>query len=168
MMQNLRTNRFAHWTRSIAAATTILIVAACGGGDDDDDDGGTGPGNGIAGRYSIVEVNNDNSAPFVALEGTEDGHTFKIEIVDGQLDLDADGSYSSEGSMRITFDGQTQTDESSESGSYTVSGNTVTFNPAGNDSEDPNFTATRNGNSLTMTQTDAELGIELRIVARRQ
>ena len=163
------TARFAASTlRHLTAALAMVAAAGCG-----DDDGGTGPGDGIAGTYNIVRVNDDATAPYTVLAGTLEGVAYRFDIVSGSLTLHGDGSYTSTSTTRITIGGQQQPDDGSapQTGRYTVSGSTVTFDPSGNDPEEPNYTATHSGDSLTLSTTEESPNggapITITVVARR-
>jgi len=144
--------RFGRQLAVIAAALAVTGLAACG----DDDDGPTGGGGGITGRYNIASVSGpngtDDSAPFVLLEGVLEGVTFRAEIVSGYLDLASNGTYTSDAETRFLVNGEEEDvggDDLAQSGTYTVSGNSITFTP---DDDDEEFTATRNGDALTFSQ----------------
>lgn len=151
--------------RRLLAALLPPAALACGG------DGGTGPGGDVAGAYTIVQVNDDRTAPFTLFEGTEQGISYRFEIVSGTLTLRGDGDYTSVGTTRVTFNGQAGGNEtSSQSGRYTVSGATVTFDPAGSDPEEPNYTATYADGALTLTETEegpTGAPVTVTVIARR-
>ena len=151
--------------RHLLVALAPIAALACG------DDDGTGPGGGVAGSYTIVQVNDDRTAPFTVFEGTEQGISYRFEIVSGTLTLRGDGDYTSVGTARLTFNGQSGGNEtSSQTGRYTVSGSTVTFDPAGNDPDEPTYTATYADGALTLTQTEegpTGAPVTITVVARR-
>ena len=151
--------------RHLLVALAPIAALACG------DDDGTGPGGGVAGTYTIVQVNDDRTAPFTVLEGTEQGISYRFEIVSGTLTLRDGGDYTSAATTRITLNGQSGGSEpSTQTGRYTVSGSTVTFDPAGNDPDEPAYTATYADDALTLSQTeDGPTGapVTITVVARR-
>ena len=150
--------------RHLLAALAPIAALACGGD-------GTGPGDGVAGTYTIVQVNDDRTAPFTVLEGTEQGISYRFEIVSGTLTLRGGGEYTSVGTSRLTFNGQSGGNEtSSQTGRYTVSGSTVTFDPAGNDPDEPTYTATYADGALTLSQTEegpTGAPVTITVIARR-
>ena len=151
--------------RHLLVALVPVAALACG------DDDGTGPGGGVAGTYTIVQVNDDRTAPFTVFEGTEQGISYRFEIVSGTLTLRGGGEYTSVGTSRLTFNGQSGGNEtSSQSGGYTVSGSTVTFDPAGNDPDEPTYTATYADGALTLSQTEegpTGAPVTITVIARR-
>lgn len=152
------------------AGAAVLAGIGCGG----DGNGGTGPDTEVAGRYDIVQVNDDTTPPFTATAGSAEGSTFRLDVVSGSTTLASDGSYTAALTMRFTLNGASRGDEPvpTERGSYIVNGNTITFDPAGTDADAPNFTATRDGDTLTFRDVRAGSALGLTtavtIVARRQ
>ena len=161
-------------TISIFAAGSLLAGTAACGGDDDKDPTGTG-GNSAAGSYSIVSVTGpdgtDTSAPFTALTGTieDEGqvYEFRIDVAGGTIALRADNTYSATVNMKLYVEGQEQTgffDNAPTTGTYAVSGNTITFT----DSDGEVSTATLSDGRITRSeeldlnedgQTDATISI---------
>ena len=159
--------RPARRLQQIATGAALLAAVACGG------DGGTGPNSGAAGRYNIVRVNDDSSPPFTVFEGTIEGVVLRFEILSGSIDLRSNGSYSSVATTRVLVNGVSQGQETGpeQTGSYQVSGSTVTFDPAGNDPEEPNYTGTLDGNTLTLSESgidpDTGIAMTITVVARK-
>jgi hypothetical protein len=137
---------------ALVATAAALGLTACG--DDDDDDGPTG-GGGIAGTYTLRSLTiggaTDNTAPFTLVEGEVEGVDFLIEIKSGTLTL-ANGRYTGSSDFRTVVAGEVnEEDPPADAGAYTVSGNTITFNP--DDADEENFTATVSGNTITATES---------------
>lgn len=101
----------------------------------------SGVDNAHVGVYQLTTINGQP----VPVSFSEDGGV--ITIVGASITLNADDTFSVAAQLRFTFGGQTQNETHALSGTYTKSGNTVTFDHEG---EDEGFeTATINGNVLT-------------------
>lgn len=147
----------------LLATAASLGLTACG---DDDDDGPTGS-SGITGTYTIVSATGlagtDNSAPFVLIDQVVLGSDVLVELLSGSRTLSSNGRYTGTQEFRFTFGGEIDPDLSGpdpDAGSYTVSGNTVTFvedddpnDPDDNNAADRTTTATfTGGNTLTVAE----------------
>lgn len=112
-----------------ALTTLALATVACGG----DDNGSTGPEPvpaDVSGTYSLTSLRTlgslgggGNSLPATFTDGSGSTLTFN----DGQLVLNADGSYALEVDAEFNGGAVTLTDE----GIYDLSGNLIDFTPTG-------------------------------------
>jgi hypothetical protein len=149
----------------------VALGAAAGCGDGDD--GPTGPNADLAGQYDVVQVNDDTTPPFTVFQGVVQGSAISVEILSASFTLDADGGYTSRATSRFTLNGRSQGDDvaPTQAGRYTVAGNTITFDPRGDEADEPSYTATRDGDALTIAQTNVNpltgAPIAVRLVARR-
>lgn len=121
----------------VAAIAVLGLTAACGGGDD-----GVNEPASIAGTYNL-ETLDGQSPPVVVLD--EPG--FKLEILSGNFVLTANGTFTTNVVFRLTDESGASTESESFSGTYTVSGSTVTFNYSDGDTD----SATLAGNTLTFS-----------------
>lgn len=121
----------------VAAIAVLGVTAACGGGDD-----GVNEPASIAGTYNL-ETLDGQSPPVVVLD--EPG--FKLEILSGNFVLAANGTFTTNVVFRLTDESGPSTESESFSGTYTVSGSTVTFNYSDGDTD----SATLAGNTLTFS-----------------
>lgn len=164
---------------ALLATTAALALTACG----DDDDGPTG-GGGVAGTYNIVSATGlegtDTSAPFLLLDETIEGFTFRLEIVSGAMTLNGNGTFAGTQTMRTTLNGVPETSTETDAGTYTVSGSTITLvanddptDPDDNDPADRTTSATLSGgNTLTFSEPvdlddDGEADATFTLVARK-
>ena len=157
--------------RATAALTIAFGAAACG---DDPNESRTQ-------RFNIVSIGlggtTDNTAPFLIAEGTDPIlGTYKFEIASGYIELLDNNRYRAFMDFNATLGGQPfPFDETPEEGTYMVSGNSYTFDPAETPSDPDDdttpFTATLSGgNTLTFTEEVTDLNDEpvtLTIVARK-
>ncbi|HWL40425.1 MAG TPA: hypothetical protein VNO75_09320 [Gemmatimonadaceae bacterium] len=98
-----------------AAVLTVLVAAACSDS--------IGPGD-VAGTYTLREVNNDETPPFVVFDDGDE----RTEIVSGDFVIRADGTFTSTLVLRETFQGETFPDNPLESsGTYDLDGRDITF-----------------------------------------
>jgi hypothetical protein len=131
----------------LALLGLLVTAAACGG------DGPSAPTS-IAGTYNLQTIDGDEPPVTVW-----DEPGLKIEIISGNFVLAANETFTTTVNLRETSDGQVQTDSETLSGTYSVSGSTVTFVLADGDSE----TATIAGDTLTFT--DGESSVVFRKVS---
>ena len=111
------------------------VLAACGG------DSATGPGS-VTGAYELQTIDGD-ALPFVVAEIGED----RLEITGGRLTLNADNSFSDRLDFRLIEDGETTTDSETVTGTYEVSGSSVTLEYQGGEPS----TVSVSGRTLTQT-----------------
>ena len=170
MRQPLPTSASRSWLRRLGAGVALAAAAlGCGG----DGDGGTGPNADVAGQYEVVQVNDDTTPPFAVFAGAVQGNAVSLELLSASFTLDGDGGYTSRATTRFTLNGQSGGDdvEPAQTGRYTVSGSTITFNPQGDDADEPNYTATRDGDTLTLSETQLNpltgAPITITLIARR-
>jgi hypothetical protein len=120
----------------LALLGLLVAVGACGG------DGPSAPTS-IAGTYNLESL--DGETPPVTVWDEPD---LKIEITSGNFVLAANGTFTTTVNYRVTVDGEVETDADTFSGTYSVSGSTVTFAYSDGDSD----TATIAGDLLTLTE----------------
>lgn len=130
-------------TRAVLA-TALAALASLGC------DGGTGLDD-VAGFYPLLTVNG-SPLPATVFEGTVSDpfggeHDFSAEVLEGALTLRADGTFSARFVQRTTIDGTAATEEDTGTGTYTVTGSSITFT----DSEDAQdvVTALLSGGTIT-------------------
>ncbi|HEX2166209.1 MAG TPA: hypothetical protein VHG09_03125 [Longimicrobiales bacterium] len=121
--------------RLVALALILPILAAC-------DDDPTEPDNSHVGTYTLVSVDGE-TVPVAIDEG--DG---VLTISDGTVTLNANGTFAIDIDISFTEGEQTTPEDLALTGTYTRSGNTVTF--SGHDDEGFE-TATISGDVLTTT-----------------
>ena len=121
----------------VAAIAVFGLTAACGG----DGDGINEPAS-IAGTYNLESLDGQ-SPPVVVFDEPE----FKLEILSGNFILAANGTFTTNVVFRITEDSQVSTETESFSGTYTVTGSTVSFTYSDGDTD----SATLVGNTLTFS-----------------
>ena len=76
----------------------------------------------ITGTYALQTVDGV-ALPFVVVQVMDN----KIELLEGQMRLDADQTFSASLTARITEDGVATTETESDTGTYSVSGTTLTL-----------------------------------------
>ncbi|MEX0908151.1 MAG: lipocalin family protein, partial [Gemmatimonadaceae bacterium] len=96
----------------------------------------------IAGTYNLQTLDGQ-SLPVVVFD--EPG--FKLEVVSGNFVLAANRTFTTNVVFRITADNEVSTEAESFSGTYTVSGSTVTFTYSDGDTD----SATLAGDTLTFS-----------------
>jgi len=132
--------------RTLATAALALLTLAAGacGGDDDS----TGPNGSIAGTYTLRTVN--GSPPPITLLEFQD---YKVEVTAASVVMNANNTFSATSTFRETDAGEVTTSNSVCTGTYAVSGSTVTFTEPESTNEDcgGSYTGTwSNGNTLTV------------------
>ena len=115
----------------------FLPLAACG------DDDGVGPGADVVGTFNLQTINGA-ALPAVVLQIGAD----RIEITSGSIALNENRTFSAALTFRETVGGVVTTETETDSGTYTVSGNTVQLTAANGTVA----TATISGNTLTSNQ----------------
>lgn len=128
-------------TKLLRIAVFALLPAAGMAACSDDD--GTGPETTaeVAGTYHLQTVNNA-PLPFVLLTT---GTTYTLELTAGFFTLNSNGTFSDSATLRETDAGDVSTDTQSDSGTFTVTNNTVRLRyPDG-----ATLNATINGNTMT-------------------
>ncbi|HYD53638.1 MAG TPA: hypothetical protein VEA99_13465 [Gemmatimonadaceae bacterium] len=107
--------------RLLASAVLVVgsLLAGCGG----DDGSPTEPTSGsIAGTYTLRTVNGNN-LPFTILQVGAD----KIELMNETITVAEGGSFTQQGTVRLTESGTVTTESYADAGSYTRNGTSVTF-----------------------------------------
>jgi hypothetical protein len=126
-----------------AAVATVGVAAACGG------ESPAGPGSNDSsplGAYSISTVN-ANPLPFTMFLDTN----YRYEVTGGSFSLTSDGKYTSAMSFRQTIPGNVSLFVDSTSGSWVLSGTTVTFTDAADATVD---SAAFSAGKLTFTESN--------------
>jgi hypothetical protein len=124
--------------RRLFAVVTLLALAACGG------DSSTGINGNIAGTYNLSTVNG-SGLPFVLQAANP-----KVEILSDQLIVNGNGTFSENGSFRVTNGTQVTTQVIPDAGTYTINGTAVSFVF---NSDGSTGTGTLSGNSLIIAQS---------------
>jgi hypothetical protein len=125
--------------RKLLMAGLALSLLAC----DDDDDEPAGPEDSVAGTYALISISSQNVPTTVFQDATT-----QIEVLSGSLTLTATNTWTGSINTRTTTSGVPLEETLTASGTFTVSGNTITFTDA---SDLSTFTATRTGDTLTAT-----------------
>ena len=105
--------------RKLFGMLALAGAVALGGCGDDD---GTGPDNNIEGTYTLETIEGEElPVTVIEFEGV------KIEVLSGNVRLMDDNEFTASLSFRETTDGETTTYTQTDSGTWSRSGNTVTF-----------------------------------------
>lgn len=118
----------------------LLLVGACG-------DGPTNPTDAVIGMYSLVQLNGLDLPILVAQDPGR-----RVEVISGFLTLRSDSSYV--GTINTQVDpaaGAAQIVPSIENGTFSVSGNSVRFQPRAGAS----YSGTRDGRTLSYKSSGA-------------
>lgn len=146
------------------AFTVLLFVAISTTACDDDENGLTGP-EGLAGTWVLVSANGE-SLPVVLLEEEGEEGTFTLSILSGSITLASSGTnggtYDVSLILESTFNGASEQSDEGGTGPYTVSGNTITLDPGG----DEPVTVTVSGNQLSASLQDEDLGTVILVFER--
>ena len=131
-----------HLARLAATLTLVFSVAACG------DDSDPGAPSSITGTYSLRRIDNEPvPVTLVDIPG------YKLEMLSGSLAINSGNSFTGATTSRETIDGEVQAPETFTcTGSYTRSGNTLTFSEpeTGQDCEGGSYTGTISGTTITI------------------
>lgn len=122
----------------ITAAALIAVAGACGG-----DGNGITDVASVAGTYSLKTV---NGAPLPFVFFDEGG--YKLEVTAASYTLSSAGTFSNTATIRETENGAVFTSTETITGTYTVSGASVTF--IGSDGE--SVTGSISGNTLQFSE----------------
>ena len=151
-------------TLRLTAALALVTVGAAACGDDDE------PTNNNGTRYNLTSVTaqgtTDNSAPFLTQDGTiPEFGTYHFEIEGATVELLSGNRYRATLDLDATLNGAPfpGLTDVTETGSYTQSGTTITFNP--DDAGEENYTATISGTTITGTELfpDPETGEDMTV-----
>ena len=112
---------------AVALAFAVVSTSACG----KDNKGPTGNNNSPVGTYTLDRVDG-GTLPFTVFEGEIDVEgqlvNVKIEVTSGTMSLASNNTFTGNMGLRITVPGApAQTETAPVNGTYTVSGNTITF-----------------------------------------
>lgn len=108
-------------TLTALALALVLPLTACG-----DDDDPAGPAVEASGTYALSTVNGED-LPFTLAEEGED----MIEVIDGSIELHADGTFTDSTTFLVTEGGMGTTEVEVYTGSYSQTGNALRFTPEG-------------------------------------
>ena len=113
------------WLRASAVGAALAFVAACGSRDD----GPTEPNANVSGTYPLRTLNGSALPATLSLE--TGGR--RVELLAEAITFNADRSYAHTATQRTTLGSNVTTENLAWSGTYTVSGNTITLsrNPDG-------------------------------------
>jgi hypothetical protein len=121
--------------RKFLAICAILLAIGCGDS--------TSPAGSVAGTWTLQSVNG-YPVPFVAPQGPGSA----IELTSDVITADAAGAFTQMTVIKTTTNGQETTESIPDSGTYSISGNAVTFTFV---SGSPPGTGILDGDTLTVT-----------------
>ena len=112
---------------AVALAFAVVSTSACG----KDDKGPTGSNNTTVGTYTLDRVDG-GALPFTVFHDDVDVEgeivNLKIEVTSGTMSLAANNTFTGSMALRLSIPGvPTQNETAPVSGTYTVSGNTITL-----------------------------------------
>lgn len=107
----------------VLAVALVVVTAACGG-----DDGINDPLQSAAGTYTLKTFNNA-PPPIVIFEETG----YKLEVTAARYTLTSSGTFTNSATFRETEGGVVSTSTESLSGTYTLSGEAITFTASDGD-----------------------------------
>jgi hypothetical protein len=122
----------------ILVAGAVTLLAACGSD-------ATGPIRTVEGTFTLTTVNGA-VLPFTLVEDDEDN---RVELVSGAIVTTVDRTFTDVMSFLIVEDGEETTDTEELDGTYTLSGNTISFTVSGGVG---GYTAQLNESAGTITQ----------------
>ena len=125
--------------RKLLIAGLALSLLAC----DDDDDDPVGPDTSFAGTYALVSI---ASQPLPATLFQD--ATTQIQVTTGQLILTTSNAWTGSVTVITTTNGVPQTQTMDAGGTFTISGNVITFT---DESDQSTFTGTLNGDQISAT-----------------
>ncbi len=133
---------------AVGAMTSAALLSGC------DIDISDIFGDGVSGTYNLKTVNG-KSLPAVIVEVTG---AYKLEITAGSVTLNEDNTFSASITFRETEGTTVTTQTETDSGTYSVSGSTITFTSPGTGSA---FTGTLSGGTLTVTTREDDTTVVL-------
>jgi hypothetical protein len=150
---------------AIAMAFAVVATSACG----KDDKSPTGNNNTTVGTYSLDKVDG-GALPATLFDGMVDVDgtvvELKIEITAGTMTLAANNTFTGSMALRLTVPGSpAQTETAPVSGTYTVSGNSITLTSS--DPEDPQITGTIANGQLLVDIDLLETGEEVALAYKK-
>ena len=130
--------------RRLVACLALALFASCGG------DSATGPTSAsVAGTWSLQTVNGA-ALPFVLAQDGAD----KLEVTGDVITAAENGTFSSLTHFRSTISGEVSEDDIADTGTWTLSGSSVTFRFT---SDGTAGTASISGGTMTFTQGSTAL-----------
>lgn len=141
--------------RLMTVAALVLAAAACG------KDSSTAPKPSVAGAYALQKVDGHN-LPATIFDGpvqTDAGQTVQAQLIinSGGFELLTDGTYTTNVSLKIVAQGQSQNEPMTSGGRYTQSGNTIHFT----DDDGTQFDGTLQSGKLTIRQDILQSGTKI-------
>jgi hypothetical protein len=109
--------------RTLSVAGAVAVAAGACGGDSPTGNNNTDE---VVGVY-ILQTINGQSLPVIVEQVDSD----MVEVIAGTVTLDADATFDDVTELRITEAGVVTTETEAASGTWTLSGTTVQFNPTG-------------------------------------
>lgn len=125
--------------RLLAALTLTAFVAACG-------DSNTSPKKSPVGTWSLTTL--DGNAPPLVVATSSDSTLY---LTGSTLTIEQSGSFSENIGLRLTWQSGDSTFQQIDSGTWTISGSTITFNVIGS-SPSENFTYTGSFQDSTIVE----------------
>ena len=101
--------------KRLIGLAAVTLFAACSDS--------SGPNSSLTGSYDLITINGAGM-PFVVFFD----QSSRLEIIGGDVTLNSNGTFSSSGTYRQTLAGSAQTVTETCLGTYTVNGNSITFN----------------------------------------
>jgi heat shock protein HslJ len=123
-------------------AAALVVLAACSDS--------TGP-NAVVGAYALASINGQGLPQIIAEDATT-----TVEVTGGLVTLNADGTFTDRIDFRITDDTGVSTDSDTAFGTYTVSGNNITFHA----DDGSTYSMARSGGTLTQSEPGITLVYE--------
>ena len=134
--------------RHIVTAVAVISLPACGS---DDISGPGGNDADLVGSYELTSIDG-GALPVTVFETIGQ----RVEVVDGNLSISANGTFVLDAEVLVTTDGQSETVDDSTAGSWTLTGNLLTL-----DYDVPGLctdTGTWSGDRITI-ESDCDLGL---------
>jgi hypothetical protein len=133
-----------HSLLCLVSATTLSLLGGCGS------DSVVTPPAGLQGEYALETVNG-MTLPFLKGESASQ----RVDVVSGSLTLRSNRTYSGDIVEQWTTGGNTELFPETSAGTYSVSGNQLTFTESGSGAV---YHGTINGNRISATLMDVTFG----------
>ena len=133
-----------HSRLCLVSATTLALLSGCGS------DRAITPSAGPEGEYALETVNG-MTIPFLK----EESASKRVEVVSGSLTLRSNHTYSGGIVERWTIGGNVELFPETSAGTFSVSGNRLTFTESGGGAV---YHGTINGNRISATLIDVTFG----------
>ena len=150
---------------AVALAFAVVSTSACG----KDDKNPIGNNNTTVGTYALDKVDGGALPITVFHDDVDvDGEliNLKIEVTAGSMTLSANNTFTGSMALRLTVPGApAQTETAPVSGTYTVSGNTITLTSS--DEEDPAVVGTISNGALNFDVDLLETGEEFSLAYKK-